>query len=248
MDDSAVSKDFGAKGVGVAVASLGGVFMLDPATIATGESLGLDLAAFYGLGRAGVLGDAPASVVHATMFFFHQDMVVAAWDRARKVMDPATAVTHYAKACQDWGRAHLEGLSGLARICELGERVIAAADPSGRTLFAGWASVPLPDDLAGRGAQVLHVLREARGGFHIPAVMASGLSPLEALVVHDGVDAAAMFGWPGPYPDPAGLTAAHTRAESLTDEMATRDLAVLDADERREFATLLTDLLASLSG
>ncbi len=231
-----------ARQIGAAAAALGGVFMLDPATIAKGESLGLDLAAFYGLGRAGVLGDVHPDIVHAVLFFFPHEMVVGSWTRGRQVMDPPAAVSRYAEACHDWGRTHLTGIGSTRRICELGERIIASADPAGRALFAGWSRVPLPEDVPGRCAHVLHLLREARGGHHIAAVLASGLAPLDALVVHGGADGAALFGWPGPYPDAEPLAAAHARAESLTDEMAERDLAALDPDERAELATLLREL------
>ncbi|MEK7423771.1 MAG: hypothetical protein AAB131_08000 [Actinomycetota bacterium] len=228
--------------IGQQAAKLGGVFMLDPDTILAGEALGLDLAAFYGLGRAGVLGDTSGEVAHATMYFFPRSMVVPAWARASAVMSPGQAVEHYAEACRAWGRKHLDGAAGLARICELVERVIGAADPSGRALFAGWAAVALPDDLPGRCAQVLHVLREMRGGSHIAAVMACGLTPLQAVLVDGGPDTAMMFGWPGPFPDATQFAALHAQAVVTTDRLTEHDLATLTAAERAELAGLLTAL------
>ncbi len=225
--------------IGVHAVALGGVFMLDPATIAAGEALGLDLAAFYGLGRLGVLGDVHPEVACAALFFFPVDVVYATWTRARSVMSPDAAAARYAEACRAWGRAHLAGLDGLDRLCALGERVVGASDPAGRLLFAGWMRMPLPDDTPGRAAQVLHLLREARGGWHVAAVMACGLAPLEALIVNGGADAAALFGWPGPYPDPASLAARHADAEKLTDRLSARDLAVLEPGERDELAAVL---------
>lgn len=219
-------------------------FMLDPATIAMGEELGLDLAAFYGLGRVGVLGDVNAEVASAALFFFAPAIVHDAWNRGCSVMAPPVAAEHYATACQMWGRSNLAGLAGLQRLCELGERVVAGADPAGRLLFAGWRRGALPDDLPGRAAQVLHLLREARGGWHIAAVMATELAPLEALVVHGGPDGAALFGWAGPFPDPAACSGRHTDSEALTDRLSTRDLGMLSPAELRELAELLDSVAA----
>lgn len=225
--------------VGLSASALGGVFMLDPATISTGEQLGLDLAAFYGLGRAGVLGDVHAEVACAALFFFAPALVHEAWDRGRSVMTPTDAAEHYAEVCRAWGRTNLAGLGGLDRVCELGERVVSAADPAGRLLFTGWRRVSLPDDLPGRAAQVLHLLREARGGWHVAAIMANGLAPLEALIVNGGPNSAALFGWSPPFPDVSALSARHADAEALTDRLSARDLGVLQPPELRELAELL---------
>lgn len=241
MDEIVAAHDIGAH-----VSGLGGRFMLDPATVATGEGLGLDFAAFYGFGRAGVLGDVHPEVVRAAMFFFPAAVVESAWGRARAVMSPDEVTRHYAEACRDWGRAHLADLDGLDTVCALGGRVAGAADPAGRVLFAGWARVEMPDDPAGRAAQVLQVLREARGGWHVAAVMASGLTPLEAVMVHGGATSAALYGWPEPHPDPEPHRAAHAHAEELTDRCWARDLAVLTAGEREELAAVLAAIAGAV--
>ena len=47
-------------------------------------------------------------------------------------------------------------------------------------LFAGWRAAPRPADLPALTGHLLQVLREHRGGVHGLAVLASGLTPLEA--------------------------------------------------------------------
>lgn len=70
------------------------------------------------------------------------------------------------------------------------------------------------------------------------------LAPLEALVVHGGPDGAALFGWAGPFPDPAACSGRHTDAEALTDRLSTRDLGMLSPAELRELAELLDSVAA----
>lgn len=63
------------------------------------------------------------------------------------------------------------------------------------------------------------------------ALLALELTPLEAVLVSGGPDAAALYGWPGPYPDPSPLAARHAGAVELTDRLVAPAFAVLDDDE-----------------
>jgi hypothetical protein len=92
------------------------------------------------------------------------------------------------------------------------------------------------------------VLRELRGGRHLIATLASGLTPLQSVLIggsprNSGPDQAREFGWPEPYeqigPD---LRDRWTAAEALTDELSAPDFAVLDEKEGKELATLLTEV------
>jgi hypothetical protein len=58
--------------------------------------------------------------------------------------------------------------------------VIMAADPTGRPLFAANAGIPLSDDPVGSLWQVVTTLREHRGDGHVAALVAFGLSGLQA--------------------------------------------------------------------
>jgi hypothetical protein len=120
-------------------------------------------------------------------------------------------------------------------------RVADAADPAGWPLFAAWRAQPLPDDSAGRVAQLLHVLREHRGGAHLAAVRQAGLAPLEAIVAGSGGAAnATFFGWPEPFPEPTDeLRTRLATAEAATDVQVAPAYAVLSADEHAELPRLL---------
>lgn len=228
--------------VKAAVIKAGGAFMIDRETSVAGKALGLRTLGFYFGGRGGALGVVDADVVAAAMTFFPPDHVRELWNQAAAVLPPTEVAVHYAGACHTWGRANLGApdLTPLERLCTLAERVIAAADPAGRPLFAAWRAMPMPDDPPARAAHLLHLLREHRGGSHALAVLASELSPLQAIVAGPhGTAHARFFGWPEPYPDAAPLLERWQTAEEITDRLVAVAYGALSEDEGDELATLL---------
>ena len=221
------------------IGDVGFGFMTDPLTREAGKAVGLRGRPLYFLGRGGALGDVPAEVVVAAFAFFPPAAVTEHWNAAREVMSPREGALLYAEQCAEWGRRTYAGRDALGRSLELFERVADAADPLGLPLFAGWRLLPRVDDVPGRLAQVMNVLREHRGSAHACAVAAVGLGPLEATVAGAyGVPGAQFLGWPEPYPDPAPYKADWERAEELTSAAAARPFAVLSEDERAELAAL----------
>lgn len=227
------------------VARLGGGWMASSQARQAGKDAGLRGWQFYFLGRGGVLGDVHPDVVTAGLAFFPPDGVRDGWTAARAVMTPDEGVRRFLAVCHDWGRTHLAAASDLDRLAPLLERVATSADGAGLPLFAGWrATMPLlPDDLPARIAHLSHVLREHRGGCHIAAVRASGLSPLEAVLAGGGAGNATFFGWPEPYADDSALAERRAAAESLTDEMA--GVAWVGALDDREQADVVALLAAA---
>ncbi|MEU0569714.1 hypothetical protein ABZ297_30650 [Nonomuraea sp. NPDC005983] len=127
---------------------------------------------------------------------------------------------------------------------------MTAAPSAGAPLFAGWRAVPLPGDAPGRAIQLMHVVRELRGGLHADAVLAAGLGPLEATLAtdHDGTPfgratgelIAKFFTWPEPYPVPEPeVIARRAAAEDATDDLMASVFSVLDRHESDELIELL---------
>jgi hypothetical protein len=228
-----------------AVTKVGGGFMLSREVKGRAETLGLDHWAYYFAGRCGVLGPVHADVVRAAAGFFPAETVARSWESALAVIGPVEAAADYAQACHEWGRRRLADLAEPEKLAALLGKVVAAADPAGVPLFAGWRALPLPDDGPARVAQLLHVLREHRGGLHLLAVLAAGLTPLQAVVAGPyGETNARFFAWPEPHPEPTDAwRALHARAEDTTDALAGRAYAVLDAPERTELVERLADAL-----
>lgn len=222
------------------VNAMGGAFMLARATLKKGPALGFPKGwSFYFAGRGGVLGDVVPDVIAAAFVFFPVAWVQQQWLLGRAVMEPAAAASAYAEASQDWGRENLDGAPGLDRLVELLRRVASAADPAGAPLFAGWRAMALPDDAPGAAAQLLHVMREHRGGMHSLAVLSAGLEPREAVVAGGGEGNAQFFNWPEPYPDREPLLDLHAEAEAVTNDLASRAYQALTEDERQELVALL---------
>ena len=46
----------------------------------------------------------------------------------------------------------------------------------------------------------MQILREWRGGLHLVATTAAGLTPLEAILTNEGAGQAKFFGWAEPFP------------------------------------------------
>lgn len=230
------------------IGDLGMQFMADPLTRDAAKELGLRGRQMYYLGRGGALGDVPAEIVCATFAFIPLDVVTEHWNAARAVMSPAEGALAYARFCNEWGRRNLADLPGTERVLELLERVADGAQGAGLPLFVGWRLLPRPEDVPGRLAQVINVMREHRGSLHACSIAAVGLGPLEAnLAGSYGELSAKFFSWPEPYPDPAPHKAQWEQAEELTAAAAGAPYEILTEDERSELVALLTEIHARLS-
>ena len=90
--------------------------------------------------------------------------------------------------------------------------------------------------------QLIHVLREWRGGLHLVATTAAGLSPLEAILTNEGEGQARFFGWQGDLPDCTRLRDRQAEAQRTTDALAAAVYArALSAAERGELAALMAN-------
>ncbi|GGP11605.1 hypothetical protein GCM10012278_55870 [Nonomuraea glycinis] len=231
------------------IGQYGGGFMISREAKALCEEHGLGPRELYFRGRCGVLGECGADVVTSVAVFFPHEHVEKNWNGGRK-MPVERAVELYAGACAAWGRRRLGDYAGSARIAELLEPVVRQASPAGAPLFAGWRAVPLPDDPPARATQLMHVVRELRGGLHANAVIAAGLHPLQATLAADhdatpikaasGEIAARFFEWPEPYakPDP-DVIARRAAAEEVTDDLMASVFSPLNNDESDELIELL---------
>lgn len=223
------------------VIGVGAAFGSDPLYRARGQHLGLSRWPFYFGGRAGVLGDVDADVVVAACGFFAPELVREAWSTARATASLATIVHADVEECVRWARTVYGNVAGLERLADLAEQVVEAADPTGRALFAAWRSHAVAaDDPAARVALALLRLREHRGGSHLIAVLASGLTPLTAILAGPGQVKAAANGWRPPWPAiPVSAGDTLDRVEQLTDELAAAPYASLAPTERAELVELL---------
>jgi hypothetical protein len=220
---------------------LGGGFMRSREVAAAAEDGGYRGWQMYFAGRAGVLGDVDADVVSASVTFFPADFVRRAWTGSRDIEPRPASVARYAGAAHAWGRRLLGGWEASGRLAELLGGVVEQMPVPGAPLAAGWRAVPLPADAPARVVQLAHILREHRGAMHAVAVLAAGMTPLQAILSGPGgPEGARYFGWPAPYPDvDSTVRAARARVEAHTDQLEAPTWAVLEGAAAAECLRLL---------
>ena len=233
---------------GAAMGEAIGVFMLHPETFAGSIAQGYQNPfAGYVAGRGGVLGEANGATVASVFAIFEPNFICAMWDEGVAVRGAAGAAKVYWDQCAEFGRTYLRGAEGLARITHLSEKVIGATPTGGLPMFTGWRAMPLADDDAARALQVMFVLRELRADVHFNALMNSGITPVEAHMLHGGEEYTRMFGWPEPFADGADKKKRYAEVEDATNRRMTEIFrAALDNEEIGELARLSTAALAHL--
>ena len=199
------------------------------------------------VGRAGVIGDGDADVAAAGLAFIAPQRVRSAWESLPDGLSHRQVADAYAALCARWGSAEFARFDEvrMTRLDELGRHIADAADLSMGAVFAGWRAQPQPDDVNARVALTMHVLRELRGGAHIIAVNACGITPLEAILAspaappRSGPVWAEHLGWRGPFADPADARDARAEAERLTSRMLVPIYSSIGDAALDEFAELV---------
>lgn len=216
-------------------------------TVARGETFGLDVVHFYGMGRGGLLGDVDPAVVHSAFGYFNPDFARTLWTSARAKIEPRPAGLAYLECAAEFGRRRFAGLD-LDAFCAAAGAVNDAADPVGLALYAAVAAEPLADDAPGRAGQLLYVLREFRGGAHLAAIRAAGLNDVVAHCI-SRPNELGLFGWP----DDGSIVVtdrdreAAVEAERMTDVIVGPAFAVLDEVGRRALVDGLVAIEAALA-
>ncbi|MEU8901651.1 hypothetical protein [Nocardia sp. NPDC048505] len=225
---------------------VGGSFMFSREAKEFAASTGVEgFLGGYVRGRGGVLGEVDADVVRSAFGFLPLSTIRTGWESSAAV-PAAKAAEGYLGACQDFGRRKLADFESAPRLAELMEAVVTAADSAGAALFAGWRAMPLADDAPARVLHLAHTLRELRGGVHLMAVLASGLTPLQAVLIkgspfNDGPNQAAFFGWEGPFEETTPeVLRRWERAEAMTNEMIDPAFAVLGEQAGAELVELVS--------
>ena len=122
------------------------------------------------------------------------------------------------QAAHEMGRAKFSGIPGLDGFVEAVTLIINTVEGASLPLFAGVRAEPVPTDTPAAAMHQSMVLRELRGGVHLLALTACGVSTPVAHAIKRPGDVA-MFG----YDEPPEVTdddrANWHRAEDLTDEL-----------------------------
>lgn len=218
----------------------------------------------YFAGRAAPLGAVTAGVVEAAFFNFHPAMVRRAIPDAWAYATPEAVLGARAGAATAALRRVAPATERVtADLVPLLARTVAAADGSGRPLFAANRGLPAPDDPVTALWQAATALREHRGDGHVAVLTAEGLDGCEAHVlfaVSENVPAATLRdnrGWSeddwqaavdrltgrGLLENSARLTAEgralRAHIEARTDDLAVRPYRALTRTEAVQVLRLL---------
>ena len=191
--------------------------------------------------RAAPLGPVPAAPVVAAFAGFCPAMVAKALPDAWSRTTPEACLQARAEVSTAALREAGADPAACGQAASLLGPVAAAADPTGRPLYAANAALALPDDEIGKLWQLTTTLREHRGDGHIAALVSEGISGLEAhlLQVADGRFPDALIrqvrGWP-PEDWAAAAQALHGRGLLTADpspELTPAGRGVLEVIESR---------------
>lgn len=201
---------------------IGASFYFQPETVEQGKQLGIDGFRFYFLGRAGVLGDVEAGVVHSAFGYFHPELLARMWESAKQKVPPREAARAYIECAHAHGRRRFADLDGLDAYVDAAGTVIAAVDGGAMALFAGVRAEPVPADAPGAAIHQAMVLREMRGSAHLATITAVGLPMSVAHAIKRPNDVE-LFGWKGD--EAPVVTDAHRALRDRAEEMTNDALA-----------------------
>jgi hypothetical protein len=169
------------------IQTLGMSFYFDPLTGERAKEQGLNIYEFYGLGRAGTLGDVETKAVFEAFTFFNQATIDFLWTKAKTKADPTSVAKAYLEAAfafadRTFGVIQLTVLSNFG----MAARKVVDAQPRGICpLVDGYKKFSAPANPVHAAYLGAIFLRELRGGVHIHAVSEVGLDPVEACFLQD---------------------------------------------------------------
>jgi hypothetical protein len=141
----------------------------------------------YFAGRAAPLGRVPAEVVDALFYNFAPGEVGRHIPRVWETTTPEAAIAARQAGCVRALRRILgDRVDGPAfsRTADLLAVAATSAPVEGRPMYAALRAIPVPAEPVARLFHAASLLREHRGDGHITALMAEGISGLEAHVLH----------------------------------------------------------------
>ncbi len=169
------------------IQTLGMSFYFDPLTGERGKEHGLNIFEFYGLGRAGTMGDVDTPTVVEAFTFFNGPTIDFLWTRAKTKADPVMIAADYVQMAYAFADRSFGGidLGVLGAFASAARKVVDAAPAGQCPLVDGYKKYPAPSDPVHAAYLGTIFLRELRGGVHIHAVHEAGLDVVAACYLQD---------------------------------------------------------------
>lgn len=205
----------------------------------------------YAGGRGGMLGDRTPADVDEEFFFFKPGMITLMVEAARASADRGAIVEAHLGAADDYARATFGGADPAVRAAfDAAARVLVDTLPWGRwPLVDGYRSAGLPADPVASAYRHTVILRELRGGVHLDAVVAAGLTAAVACQFDRGDDYYALHGFSDDdrVPGTPELLATRVAAEEATDVAMAELFADLDDGRRADLTAGAGALFAAMT-
>jgi hypothetical protein len=164
-----------------------GVVYFAPGVRDAGKSIGLrGFWMTYFAFRAAPFGPVGAGAVVATFAGFEPSMVFKALPDAWSRATPEACLAARSAVSVDALRSAGVAEDACAEATSALGPVAASLDPTGRALYAANSELALPDDPVAALWQLATTLREHRGDGHVAALLAAGVTGLEALLLQVG--------------------------------------------------------------
>lgn len=137
--------------------------------------------------RIAPVGEVGPDIVAATFFYYNRSRIERAIPDAWKFSSRAAVLdARYRGMDRALRRVFGDRVDSdeMAAAAELIADAALACDPIGRTIYAGWASLPWPEEPHQKLWHGCTLLREYRSGNHLIALCAEGLDGCESVVSH----------------------------------------------------------------
>jgi hypothetical protein len=141
----------------------------------------------YFASRAAPLGACGPELVIATFYNFAPQQVRRALPEAWTLAAPVAVLDARLRAVEETlagPAAELIGADGLAEAVDIARSACALLTSPGRPLYAAYAELPWPQQPEVALFHAVTLLREWRGDAHISVLVAAGLAPVPALLLH----------------------------------------------------------------
>ncbi len=155
----------------------------------------------YFASRAAPLGRVPAQVVDAAFYSFADGEAARHIPGAWETIPPEASFAAWRRGSAASLRrivgAEVADSPGLARTADLITQAATSAPTAGRVMYAGWRTLPVPEDAVTRLWHSATMLREHRGDGHVAALLTTGIGGTEAHVLSAldmGIHPAESFG------------------------------------------------------
>jgi hypothetical protein len=149
------------------------------------SALGLSSRSCYFAARSAPMGPVPPEVTTAAFYVFAPRLVSRALPDAWAVASPAQVLAAASGAAVATLHRLLDGVAKEDEVAEAARLARTACEGltvAGRPLFAGWASLPWPQEPLLQLWHAATLLREHRGDGHVAALLHAPLDPVEALL------------------------------------------------------------------